>query len=382
MFDERYRLVSRLHGGGMSAVYLAENTHHGNRPCVIKQVWFDNDDDAEEYRNRFRTEIDVVATLRSPYIVDAFDSGDVDGTLYLAMQYVEGRDVREMLKGGRRLSSRDTADLVDQVARGLSSAHAKGIAHRDVKPGNVLVHERADPQETLHAQLIDFGIARLEARQTHHTAVGMAVGTQPYMAPERFADPRTVADSRPVDVYALACVAFECLTGRLAFPHELEALQYAHGGDRRPDITELRPDLAPCRDVLQRGMAVDPAARPSPREFAAQLREALDEAARVPPDPDPEPGSGPGPGPGPDVDPDPDTKDLRQQPPTSTDRLRGHVAGHPWITGMATTAVVAVGGLPLGAGLVWQLVGAVAAFGVGVAGSRLLGSGHDREGSR
>ncbi|HEY3469212.1 MAG TPA: serine/threonine-protein kinase, partial [Amycolatopsis sp.] len=198
-----YRIEGLLGRGGMGEVHRAYDTAH-DRIVALKLLSEPFIAD-EAFRARFRRESQIVARLREPHVIPIHAYGEIDGRLYLDMRLVEGRDLKELLADGP-LDPARAAGIVEQVAGALDAAHADGLVHRDVKPSNVLVTS-AD-----FVYLVDFGIARsMTAEGTSITGTGNVIGTLDYMAPERFGDAPITG---LVDVYALACVFFECLTGR------------------------------------------------------------------------------------------------------------------------------------------------------------------------
>ncbi|WP_439379448.1 serine/threonine-protein kinase [Amycolatopsis lexingtonensis] len=262
-----YRVESLIARGGMGEVYRAHDTRH-DRVVALKLLapGFAAD---REFQERFRREAHAVARLREPHVIPIHAYGELDGRLYLDMRLVDGDDLGSRLAAGGVPSPEDAVDLIGQVARALAAAHAEGLVHRDVKPSNVLV------DATGFAYLVDFGIARAAGADTGLTATGGAVGTLDYMAPERFTE--APADHR-VDVYSLACVLHQCLTGSKPFPATTAASligAHLHQPPARP--SELRPGLpAAFDDVIARGMAKDPAGRfGSVAELADAARAAL-----------------------------------------------------------------------------------------------------------
>ncbi|WP_370962306.1 serine/threonine-protein kinase [Amycolatopsis sp. cg9] len=289
-----YRVESLIARGGMGKVYRAHDTRH-DRVVALKLLspGFAAD---REFQERFRREAHAVARLREPHVIPIHAYGELDGRLYLDMRLVDGDDLGSRLAAGGAPSPGAAVDIIGQVARALAAAHAEGLVHRDVKPSNVLV------DATGFAYLVDFGIARAAGADTGLTATGGAVGTLDYMAPERFTD--APADHR-VDVYSLACVLHQCLTGSKPFPASTAAsLIGAHLHQPPPRPSALRPGLpAAFDDVIARGMAKDPADRfGSVAELADAARAALGgtspvgaaapptrQATRVAPAPDPVP---------------------------------------------------------------------------------------------
>ncbi len=202
----RYRLIELIGEGGMGRVYRAHDTVI-DRTLAIK-VLPPELGDQPGYRERFRREAHAAARLTEPHIIPIYDTGEIEGQLYLAMPVIEGIDLHSLLKRNGAMSPQLTVRAVEQPAAALDTAHAHGLVHRDVKPSNALM------TGSEFVYLIDFGIAH-DASATRLTSTGTAVGTWAYMAPERFNT--GMADARS-DVYALACVLHECLTGQVPYP--------------------------------------------------------------------------------------------------------------------------------------------------------------------
>ncbi|MCX6464235.1 MAG: protein kinase, partial [Pseudonocardiales bacterium] len=214
-----YRLERLLGFGGMGEVHLAYDTRR-DRMVALKLLSEALSRDTE-YQERFRRESHVAARLRDPHVVPIHDFGEVDGHLFLDMRLVEGRNIRQILEADGPLPPTSAVHLVGQVAEALEAAHADGLVHRDVKPSNVLV------TATDFVYVVDFGIARsIGSARSSLTLTGVTVGTLDYMAPERFSG--QAVDGR-TDVYSLACLLHECLTGVPPFAgDDLPALMYAH----------------------------------------------------------------------------------------------------------------------------------------------------------
>jgi serine/threonine protein kinase len=210
------------------------------------------------FRARFERECRLAAALDHPHVVDIFHAGEERGQLYVTMRYVEGTDLRAVLRSERRMDPGRALRLIGHVAGALDDAHRRGLVHRDVKPGNVLVGRR-DEEE--HAFLTDFGLSKERAVASELTGTGLAIGTSDYIAPEQ-AQGREV-DGR-ADIYALACVLYQCLAGAVPYERDSDIDKiWAHVHQPPPDLRELRPDLpAELSQVLLRGMAKDPGARP------------------------------------------------------------------------------------------------------------------------
>ena len=245
-----YHLESLLGRGGMGEVYRAHDTVKG-RTVALKLLRREFAADPG-YQERFRRESRVAARLQEPHVIPVHDWGEIDGVLYIDMRLVDGADIKTVLKQQGPLHPQRATALIRQVAAALDAAHADGLVHRDVKPENVLL----TPGD--FAYLVDFGIAHGVA-DTGLTAAGAAIGSFSYMAPERF----TGGDvGPPADIYALACLLYECLTGRRPF----ETRDFTHAVSAhllapppRPSVT--RPGLAAFDAVIARGMAKEPAAR-------------------------------------------------------------------------------------------------------------------------
>jgi serine/threonine-protein kinase len=270
----QYEIQSLIGRGGMGEVYLAHDTRR-DRDVALKLLPEPLTKDPE-YERRFRRESYAAARLREPHVIPIHDYGEVDGRLFIDMRLVDGQSLAMLLAQEGALSPERTVAIVDQVAEALDAAHENGLVHRDVKPANVLV----TPNDFVY--VADFGIAH-SAGQTRATAtwIGAAIGTLHYMAPERFTNgsvsPRT-------DVYSLACVLFECLTGaKPVVGSDFPSLVYAHMylEPRRP--SELKEGVPADLDaVVARGMSKNPEERyPSAGALAHAAREALRAAEPV-----------------------------------------------------------------------------------------------------
>jgi serine/threonine-protein kinase len=278
-----YRLDELIGCGGMGEIYRAFDTVK-QRTVALKRLPVALAADAE-FQARFRRESALVARLSEPHIIPIHDYGEIDGRLFIEMRLVVGRDLARVLAEQGPMRPARAVDIVGQVARALDAAHADGLIHRDVKPSNVLITGK-DGDE--FAYLTDFGIARTSvdtSGSTPITATGARVGTLNYMAPERFGE--GPIDGR-ADVYSLACLLFEALTGAKPFRGEgLPAMVYAHLNLDPPRPSTQRPGIPVALDgVIARGMAKDPERRyPTAGALAAAARAALETpmAERVPP---------------------------------------------------------------------------------------------------
>jgi len=266
LLSGRYRLLRQVASGGMAMVWEAEDSVLGRRVAV--KVLHHHLSVNEAIRERFRREAIAVARLSHPSVVAIFDTGEDAGVAYLVMELVDGRTLRDLLRDGGPMPTGDAVDIVANVAGGLAVAHERGIIHRDVKPGNILVLPSGG------AKITDFGIARGEAGtdlDEDLTSTGTIVGTAKYLAPEQVMG--GVVDAR-TDVYALGLVLYEALCGRPAFEGATDlatALARTQGAPVPP--RHVRVDVP--RDVeavVLRALAQDPADR---YQTAAELRTAL-----------------------------------------------------------------------------------------------------------
>ena len=239
LLDGRYRVESHVARGGMATVYLGTDTRL-DRTVALKIMHAELAND-EDFVRRFVGEARSVARLSHPNVVAVYDQGADGRTLYLAMEYVPGQTLRALLNERRRLGPRDALDIMDGVLAGLGAAHAAGLAHRDVKPENVLLTEA-------HAvKVADFGLARLLSGASH-TKTGMLIGTAAYLAPEQVSG--GTADAR-TDVYAAGIMLFEMLTG--VQPHTGEtplAVAYKHVNAVVPAPSSVVPGLPAALDTL------------------------------------------------------------------------------------------------------------------------------------
>jgi serine/threonine protein kinase len=248
-----YRMEGLIARGGMGEVHRAYDTQH-DRVVALKLLNAHLVDD-DDFRRRFIREARAAARLREPHVIPIHAYGEIDGRLYLDMRLVEGDDVSTVLTRHGPMPTAAAVDLIAQVAGALDAAHAEGLVHRDVKPSNVLLDASG------FAYLVDFGIARSMAASADITGTGIPIGTVAYMASERF-EPDGQVDHR-ADVYSLACLLHECLTGTPPFPDENPlALMQAHLNREPPRLTDRRPDLPPAFDqVIATGLAKNPGDR-------------------------------------------------------------------------------------------------------------------------
>jgi predicted Ser/Thr protein kinase len=261
----RYQLIELLGRGGMGEVWKAFDT--ATRRVVAVKVLPAQLAADPTFEQRFRREAFAAAGLNDPHVVPIHNFGEIDGRLYVDMRLIEGEDLEHVLTRGP-LEPQRAVHIVEQIASALNAAHRVGLVHRDVKPSNILL------AEDNFAYLIDFGIAR-GAGETGLTGTGNVVGTWAYMAPERFST--GVTDTRS-DIYALACVLYECLTSSRPFPGDSVEQQIAgHLTSPPPRPSISRPGVSPELDtVIATGMAKDPAARyGTTTQLARAARSAL-----------------------------------------------------------------------------------------------------------
>jgi serine/threonine protein kinase len=264
----RYRLLALLGRGGMGEVWRAHDTET-DRVVAIKLLPAALLAD-EEFQQRFRREAHAAARLNDPHVIPIHHYGEIEGQLYVDMRLIEGRDLETVLADGP-LDPARAVRIIEQVARALNAAHKVGLIHRDIKPSNILLD--ADD----FAYLIDFGIARA-VDETRMTKSGNTIGTFQYIAPERL-DDRAEEDGR-ADIYSLACVLYESLTGHPPFPgHTMAQLVNAHLYISPPRPSTSHPNIpAQIDEVIATGMAKDPQQRYATTiELANAARDAITE---------------------------------------------------------------------------------------------------------
>ncbi|GAB1811090.1 hypothetical protein MUNTM_01270 [Mycobacterium sp. MUNTM1] len=243
-----YRLRRLVGRGGMGDVYEAEDTVR-ERIVALKLMSRTLSNDPV-FRSRMQREARTAGRLHEPHVVPIHDFGEIDGQLYVDMRLIDGKDLAGMLKRYGPISPPRAIAIVRQIGSALDAAHAAGILHRDVKPENILVS--ADD----FAYLVDFGIASATSDEKL-TQFGTTVGTAKYMAPERFGDCEVTAKA---DIYALACVLYECLTGSPPYTGDQLTVMGAHVHQPIPRPSAARPSIPAAFDgVIARGMAKDPA---------------------------------------------------------------------------------------------------------------------------
>ena len=284
----RYRLVKRVGQGGFSEVWAAEDKHLHERKVAIKILARAPTDDAEtERRARFDHEARVLTKLTSRNIVRIWDKGETeDGRLFIVMEFLLGRSLAERLQADRRLSVYDTLFIVREVAEALTEAHAQGLVHRDLKPGNIFLQRLAS--NTTQVRVLDFGIAKaIEedaelAASLPKTRPGLIYGTPPYMALEQFEGQATAAS----DLFALGVVAYECLSGHCPFEGSLRAIVSMHvrGAPPPPLAAELGVPTAVAQLVMQL-LERTPDRRPGSARALHERVDALLKTTEPPPTP-------------------------------------------------------------------------------------------------
>jgi streptogramin lyase len=268
-----YRIEELIGKGGMGAVYLAEHLRLGRR--VALKLLATELADNEKFRDRFLRESKLAASIDHPNIVPVYDADEVDGVLFLAMRYVEGTDLRGLIVSEGRLDPIRTAAIGEQLGDALDVAHARGLVHRDVKPGNILVTPRKDATGRDHVYLSDFGLTKRALSVSGLTQTGQIVGTIDYVAPEQVkGDP---VDSR-ADQYSMGCVLYQCLTGAVPFPRAMElAVLWAHVQEPAPSLTDAGFGNH-VSAVIDKALAKDPKDR---YETCGELASAFSEAVGV-----------------------------------------------------------------------------------------------------
>ncbi|QGN59410.1 protein kinase [Nostocoides sp. HKS02] len=265
VFDGRYRVQSHIADGGMASVYLALDTRL-DRDVALKILRRDLAQD-DAFVSRFRREARSAARLSHPNVVSVFDQGEDEGHMFLAMEYVPGQTLREVMRAEGPLTPRAALDIMGPVLQALSAAHRAGIIHRDVKPENIILRE-----DDGTVKVADFGLARAVTTQTTASQTGVLLGTVAYLSPEQVE--RGIADARS-DVYAAGLILFEMLTGSKAFTGETPihiAYQHVHGSVPAPSsrVTSVPTELDA---LVALATARDPDHRPTDAgDFLAEVR--------------------------------------------------------------------------------------------------------------
>ncbi|HET8772533.1 MAG TPA: protein kinase, partial [Thermoanaerobaculia bacterium] len=266
----RYEVVRELGKGAMGVVYLAKDPLIGRLVALktIRAAVHADDDETKEFQQRFIREAQAAGILNHPAIVTVHDIGqdDTSNVSFIAMEYVEGQNLKEVLSQGRALTFEQIADIVAQVAEALDFAHAKGIVHRDVKPANIIL------VEGVRAKITDFGIAKIASGAANLTTTGQFLGTPNYMAPEQVKG--APVDGR-TDIFALGICLYECLTRRKPFGGDsLTSISYKIVHEPFPPLHDINPQIPELfEDVVAHCLAKDPAKRyQRARDLAVALR--------------------------------------------------------------------------------------------------------------
>jgi serine/threonine-protein kinase len=256
LFDGRYRILQKLGSGGMANVYLAEDEELGRRVAI--KILNDRHASDESFVERFRREAKNAAGLSHPNIVSVYDRGEAEGTYYIAMEYLDGRSLKERIVGEGALSVAAAIEVTRQILRALGFAHARGIVHRDIKPHNVLLAQEGPGDGESRFKVTDFGISRTTASQM--TEAGSIVGTAQYLSPEQA---RGAAVDQRSDIYSVGIVLYELLTGTLPFTGDTPLeIAMKHLSEIPKPPSEIRPDIPADLDmVVLRALAKDPADR-------------------------------------------------------------------------------------------------------------------------
>jgi serine/threonine protein kinase len=266
-----YRLEAQVGAGGMAVVFRARDERLGR--VVALKILAPALASDEAFRRRFIAESRAAAAVDDPHIIPVHEAGEADGVLFIAMRFVPGGDLRQVLTREGALAPARAAEFISPVASALDAAHAAGLVHRDIKPANILVDAKAGRPD--HVYLSDFGVSKGAVSSVGLTGTGQFLGTPDYSAPEQIQG--RAVDGR-ADQYALACLAYELLTGEPPFERDQGlAVLYAHLSEPPPSLVARRPDLPEAAGrVLARAMAKAPEDRyGSCAEFAGALRAAF-----------------------------------------------------------------------------------------------------------
>ena len=265
----RYKILGELGRGAMGVVYKADDPNL-DRTVALKTISLDKDAEGRaDYQKRFMLEAKAAGKLNHANIVTTYDFGEVDGMAYLAMELLEGTDLRKRVQQGP-IPPIEAVEIGCQVAEGLAYAHGRGIVHRDIKPANIMLPERGP------AKIMDFGLARMRLAD-HKTSTGIVLGTPRYMSPEQISG--QPVDHRS-DVFSLGIVLWEMLTGRRLFSGtEMAQVSHSITYDEHEPPTRVNPELPAMLDfVVARALKKDPAVRyQDADEMAADLHTCLAE---------------------------------------------------------------------------------------------------------
>ena len=266
LFDKRYRIMRKLGSGGMANVYLAEDQELGRRVAI--KILNDRHAGDEQFIERFRREAKNAAGLSHPNIVSIYDRGEAEGTYYIAMEYLDGRSLKELILTRGPAPVSVAVDYARQMLSALRFAHRNGIVHRDIKPHNVLVDAEG------HLKVTDFGIARAGASQM--TEEGSIIGTAQYLSPEQA---RGTKVDQTSDLYSVGIVLYEMLSGQVPFTGDSPVeIAMKHLSATPPPLRAKRPDIPESLElVVMRALAKDPTQR---YQSAEEMDADLDRVAR------------------------------------------------------------------------------------------------------
>ncbi len=273
----KYHILKEIGCGGFAAVYKAYDTDL-ERDLALKVLhpyWYSD----PNFVTRFRREAKALANLRHPNVVTVYDAGEIDQQLYIAMAYLPGNSLRELLSDLSVLPLELAVSILKQLASAVDYAHRNGVLHRDIKPSNVILE---GPDEAIQATLLDFGLVKLMQDSSALTSYGKLVGSPEYMAPEQANPDRRDEVGAAADRYALGIMAYRMLTGRVPFPGNTPATLNAHENKPVPPPRKFRPGLPErVQQALLKMLAKAPAARfHSATAFVVELQEALEDSAR------------------------------------------------------------------------------------------------------
>ena len=262
--DDRYKIISRLGAGGMADVFLAEDEQLGRK--VALKLLYQRFAEDPGFVERFRREAQAAAGLQHPNVVSVYDRGAFDGTYYIAMEYLPGRSLKQLIRQEAPLDPTRAIDITLQILKAARFAHRRGVIHRDLKPHNVIV------DDSDNAKVTDFGIARAGASDM--TETGSIMGTAQYLSPEQAQGHAVSAGS---DLYSIGVVLYEMLTGRVPFDAESAVtIALKHVSEAPPPMTVINPDIPPeLEQVAMWALNKNPVDRPA---NADQFITALEQA--------------------------------------------------------------------------------------------------------
>jgi WD40 repeat protein/serine/threonine protein kinase len=235
----KYEIIEGIGRGGFATVYKARDTELDRLVAlkVLHPYWSED----QGFVTRFREEARAIANLRHPHIVTVYETGEEDGQLYIAMEYLPGRTLQGLLEAEGALDLAQALPILEQLARALDYAHGQDVVHRDIKPSNVMVEETTDG---VQATLMDFGLVKAMSESIALTSQGTLLGSPEYMAPEQADSSRTDEIGPATDRYALGVVSYHMLTGQVPFSGPATAVLHAHAYEAPPDPRRIRKDLS------------------------------------------------------------------------------------------------------------------------------------------